>query len=147
MPNFELLRVAAAIIDGIPSRVFDLDMIADQDGVSMDNAEPLKAKRCGTVACAMGWISMHPTFNALGLEVTALSAYNGRVLMHGLLMSYARAAERLFEISQDDADNLFISHGESDYDDRRSTSTSKELFKSRVRQFLAEHDQPINPKF
>ena len=57
--TYPLLREAYAIIDGIPDDRFNLRTYAN-------STDP---NHCGTIACAVGWLAMHPTFNALGLTL------------------------------------------------------------------------------
>jgi hypothetical protein len=62
MAKIELLKEAYAIIDGIPEQAFDLEKIITDGGTSVG---------CGTVACAAGWLSIHPKFGKLlGADVT-----------------------------------------------------------------------------
>lgn len=152
MPNFELLRKAAAIIDGIPSQLFVLNELARQDGSFRNCEEAMQAKLCGTIGCAIGWLGMHPDFNALGLQVSPATAIFGDVLYSGEPRGCFTAASLLFNVTYSEACDLFTSHGESVFDDdmfkdSSSNPTSKQLFKNRIRMFLTKYDQPVNPKF
>jgi len=61
-PNFERLRLAFSVIDGIPEEAFDLDRWTTDMGSSLS---------CGTIACAGGWLARHPSFMELGLGLSA----------------------------------------------------------------------------
>jgi len=67
-PNFELLRRAFEIIDGIPEHRFNLSRWTS--GLGSEN-------NCGTIACAGGWLMRHPEFNARGLSERAGGAFEG----------------------------------------------------------------------
>jgi hypothetical protein len=65
--SIELLKDAYAIIGGIPSNRFDLrafQQVRSGGGV----AKRAKEIHCGTLACAGGWLALHPQFNRLGLR-------------------------------------------------------------------------------
>lgn len=86
--NVELLREAYAIFDGIPAERVNLSVIAS------GSTNPAS---CRTVACGMGWLGMHPTFNSLGLtfyDRTVRSRF--KLAVHGRPMSYATASAHIF---------------------------------------------------
>jgi hypothetical protein len=58
--KYERLKQAYAIIDGIPEGNFDLNDIITRRGNTLG---------CGTIACAMGWLGMHPTFMRKEYEI------------------------------------------------------------------------------
>jgi hypothetical protein len=152
MPNFNLIRRAAEILDGIPKKHFDLNNIIRTANEDAWSSRPLKATpafvECGAVGCAMGWLGMHPEFNALGLQVAPYTARRGEVLWHGHATKYALAAMDIFSLTYDEASALFDSKEDSIYDDLDAGGqSSKKVFKNRIRQFLYDHNQPINPKY
>lgn len=57
-PDFELLKDAYAIIDGIPESAIDLSSPCSARGESLEQ---------GTVCSPAGWLARHPSFHALGL--------------------------------------------------------------------------------
>jgi hypothetical protein len=125
-PNYELLKDAYAIIDGIPDKVFHLAAWVTRKGKALD---------CGTVACAGGWLSMHPQFNDMGLKLNA----ERFPVLRGLQAIGALAA--LFNLEYSDALDLFgmrpICGGPRRYDPPNADRLSdKELWKARVRNFL-----------
>lgn len=61
-PNYELLKQAYAIIDGIPETAIALGGIRTKEGATL--AE-------GTVCSPEGWLALHPTFNEHGLTMSA----------------------------------------------------------------------------
>lgn len=130
-PNFELLKDAYAIIGGIPENKFALHSILCKGGPEHP---------CRTIACAAGWLGLHPQFKALGYETTR----NGDTLYKGKSMVYYESTRRLFDISQYDAKNLFCPRGLSKYDAPyrfiRDTS-DRDLWLCRVREYLREHGQ------
>lgn len=141
-PNYELLRDAYAIIDGIPPRKIDLDAIQESKGESLT---------CGTICCAAGWLALHPQFQALGLNMTHDPAHffhpRAWVTFNGNDHDgdYAAVMSRVFRITDDEAVELFGCAGESPYDhSMRRNATDKSLFLNRVRSFLKEKGQPCS---
>lgn len=133
--RFDRLARLHEIVDGIPSRRFDLDSIALNKFDGPDN-DP---HHCGTVGCALGWGGMHPEFHKLGLRTSP----EGYLLFHGEWVIYSVAAISLFNIGADDARNLFSPVGGSVYDRGIRSTNSKQVFKHRMRQFFIEHGQPV----
>jgi hypothetical protein len=134
MVNFELLKEAYAIIDGIPKRRFDLDRLAvpKRPGKHSDE-QPLRAE-CGSVACAMGWLAMHPLFRAMGLWVSR----RGVLYLNSVEVDYDYAAARVFNLDRRDAANLFCQatvFEEEEFGDHKS------IWQTRVRLFLEQHHQ------
>ncbi|GAC1605787.1 MAG: hypothetical protein NVS3B3_04320 [Aquirhabdus sp.] len=129
-PNFELLKDAYAIIDGIPEKQFDLETF-----VKKGSNKPT----CCTIACALGYLAMHPQFNALGLTISedAVLMLNGR-----LSFFYEDVASMIFNISSNDARNLFIFAGGSALEPKDIHNVSdKQNWKLRVKAFLQSHGQ------
>lgn len=73
--NRELLEEAYAIIDGVPEDRIDLG--AWQSGE--DRASNTAEITCGTIACAAGWLALHPGMNSRGLHPVyrGMPAFNG----------------------------------------------------------------------
>lgn len=128
--NRELIETAYSIIDGIPEGRFDLSNW--QSSARISSADQIN---CGTIACAAGWLSLHPQMNEAGLRVMD-DGYT--VPQFGSEHGYDALAE-FFGISFDEAFNLFGIRGESTYDKHahaKARSSDKQLFLFRVRQFL-----------
>ncbi|CAG9229283.1 hypothetical protein [Burkholderia vietnamiensis] len=119
-PNFELLKDAYEIIDGIPEENLNLNAWRTRN----------RGATCGTIACAAGWLTLHPKFQTLGLTVHG---------SHGVPKyrdhTHYAALAALFEIETDDAEVLFKT---ALHDARKS---HKEIFRERVRDFLEKHGQ------
>lgn len=142
-PNYNLLRDAAAIIDGIPPMNFRLSgWYKDRDKAPEAN--------CGTIACALGWLALHPKFQALGLK----PRHNWLGAVPSVLhYSPMESAARLFGITHDEAVDLFCVPGASTYDQHlegRSTmgagAWQKHMFDHRVRSFLRYKGQRVTPR-
>jgi hypothetical protein len=138
-PNFELLRDAFAIIDGIPKRAFDLDMWRTK------GAGP----SCGTIACAGGWLAMHPAMNERGLKP---AEWNGQPMCESATYrQYGFTALRqFFQLNHLEGD-LFEGHGCGYKDSELSGEqikgmSGKKLFKRRVLRLFQEYDEPFDPK-
>lgn len=134
--NYELLKCAYAIISNIPEERFDLNEVYQP---------------CGTIACALGWLSQHPDFNALGLTAFKLPSNNReklRLKYNNGPTTYAKAAMAIFNITRPNAESLFTPVGASSYDKfyclslkDGQTLNHKNLFLYRLQYFLTEKCQ------
>lgn len=140
--NFELLRDAYAIIDGIPDDAIHLNYIVSRRG---------ETPACGTIACTLGFLAMHPQFQALGLGLK--HTLGMQLTMHGHVTSFRSAAHEIFGLNEAETEAVFGSYGVGAYDpdlvggfvqshDGKKPS-HKQLFKLRVVEFLREHGQPV----
>jgi hypothetical protein len=66
-----------AVISGIPEKFINLDTWRSKKGLSAArrsnlemNSEKMREHACGTLGCAVGWVSAHPWFNEQGLTAT-----------------------------------------------------------------------------
>lgn len=128
-PNFELLKDAYAIIDGIPEHLINLSYIVSEKGES---------PACGTICCAAGWLAHHPQFQALGLSC---SPDGGMLLLHGssnYLGVYADQLAEVFGISYTDAADLFDS---ADRFEIAKHGTHKQIWLNRMWRYLDAHKQ------
>lgn len=135
--SYPLLRDAYAIIDGIPEDRFNLDSWRRADSHTNDNPSS-----CGTIACAAGWLAMHPMMQERGLRsgkygVPEIATVTGVVISHyqalGVVLGISRFdAEQLFgtRLFRRSYDPVYIPSNLSD----------KELWKARVRTFLKVKD-------
>lgn len=125
-PNYELLKQAYAIIDGIPETAIAFGSPRTKEGATL--AE-------GTVCSPEGWLALHPTFNALGLTMSA----DGKELrFNGEADSDSPAAlsmAKAFGLPPEEAKQLF--------GDRRmftagddSGLSDKRLWQRRIREYL-----------
>jgi hypothetical protein len=138
-PNFALLRDAYAIIDGIPDAAFDLDEVVADLGRRLD---------CGTIACAAGWLSLHPTFaKRLRPRYVPHSGKGGHFTWkvpggyRGETNHYGAAMAHLFNLSDTVARELFYARHP---DEPVSLyPTDKALWQYRVRTFLHQQGQPV----
>ena len=142
VPNYELLKDAYQIIDGIPALRFNLESIYRTEVEKGGKPVPV----CDTIACAAGWLALHPKFQAAGLRRSStgrdIQSSRSPVKFH-----YAEVMAEIFDISADDARNLFAPRGISKYDSGlpRYRVSDKELWKARVIAFLTEHNA-LTPK-
>jgi hypothetical protein len=141
--NWPLLREAIAIIDGIPSKHFDLNHILR----NKDTQEVTST--CGTTGCAIGWLTKHPGFVKLGVSFSYTCGLEiDAADLHRINVRYQDVAEHLFGLHWSQSSMLFSPDGESCYDGEiPGHSSSKTLFRNRVRKFFEWHGQPISPKF
>lgn len=133
--NIELLREAYAVIDGIPDNRFNLNEIASNtcnDAISYQLGTV--AHNCGTVACAAGWLGMHPKFRALGLNTTR----NGYIKWNGS-MSFSEVLAHVFECSTAEALALFEERTEKECEGKYSEMSHKRIWQARVRKYLKKH--------
>ncbi|MDQ7981911.1 hypothetical protein QYH69_32325 [Paraburkholderia sp. SARCC-3016] len=128
--SFPLLRDAYAIIAGIPESRFDLCLWRSGGNT---------ANECGTIACAGGWLAMHPKFHALGLQ----AGEDGMPRTKGA-RNYGALAEVL-GIDRMDAQQLFCSatFHSSLNPPNADLLSDKERWLARVRNFLAKQPTPV----
>ncbi len=132
--NLELLKDAYAIIEGMPDERIDLDFWQDNKDVGklMLRGAISRAKQidCGTIACAAGWLSLHPDMNARGLvSEFGVPEFRGDWQYEGLA--------KFFDISLTDAGNLFKSR--SSFEKRYVVTkkmTDRQLWLWRVRRLI-----------
>jgi hypothetical protein len=122
-PNFELLKDAYEIVDGIPAENFNLNQWRKKD----------RGMSCGTIACAAGWLSLHPKFQALGLGYRDFGI-EGYQVTFGDEYHFAALAE-LFNIGNTQAHVLFGSAHEFEPEGHKAE------FLKPVRVFLQKHGQ------
>lgn len=130
-PNYELLRQAYAILDGIPQEAIDLDHVIKQRGQSL---------KCGTIACGIGWLSLHPKFNSMGLKFEKRNCFIGTgtvdvLTYQGKSVDYSEAASKIFGIAEPITDKMFT--GASN----RPRHQHKQILLSRIRTYLRERGQ------
>lgn len=107
--NVDLLKEAYAVIDGVPDERLDLS-----------------DWKCGTVACAGGWLCQYPPFSANGLRPSngGTPSFNG---VSGYL-----ALVRFFGLSCGQVLALFSPPG------NQESSTDRQVFLRRLREFLRD---------
>ncbi len=129
MPKFELLKDAYQVLGGIPARQFKLAKIISERG---------GRDECGTIACGMGWLAIHPRFRKL-MKVR-LDPSSTFVYWRGM-GNYKEAASNLFGVDWDVARNLFGPEGHSSYDKYCPSHKSKDLLLFRIKSYLRENGQ------
>ena len=135
-PNFELIKDAYAIIDGIPETAIDLDRLVSRRGETLQH---------GTICSPAGWLAQHPKFIELGL---ALADDDSRLVLDGDQETIARPADvlaQVFGLSPMDADHLFSDRNTFTLGDDSGLS-DKRLWLREVRDFLKQHGQ-LDPAF
>jgi hypothetical protein len=120
-PNFELLKDAYEIIDGIPEENIHLDNWRSRD----------EGKSCGTIACTIGWLTLHPKFQALGLHYDTSRAGPDMIAV-GNERGF-QVIEKLFGLNFNDAWKLF--------GPAHTFKSHKPIALGRIREFLREHGQ------
>lgn len=129
--DFELLKDAYAIIDGIPETAIALGRLQTARGESLDR---------GTVCSPAGWLAQHPAFMQLGLS---LSEDGTRLRLHDQWAEEgeeARIMAELFRLSPVEAAQLFGSRHTYTLGDDSGLS-DKRLWLREVREFLKQRDQ------
>ncbi|MDY7537559.1 hypothetical protein RGU72_04740 [Undibacterium sp. 5I1] len=128
-PNFELLKDAYAIISGIPESQIDLGSITKNDCTEAS---------CNTIACAAGYLAMHPQFNALGLSI---GVHGGLAYQNQNYGDFTTPLSQVFNLTERQAMNLFSYVGGSGYDAEIGASSDKTRWQKRVEAFLNYYDQ------
>lgn len=136
-PNLELLRDAYMIIDGIPDELINLDRV-----YTTENIKPA----CGTIACAAGWLALHPTFQSLGFKFHPTAYQN--ITMQGVnyFDDFNYKIKKLFDIGVRDSQKMFGARGQSSFDrsilrDSPNKLSDKELWKKRVVKFIQQQNE------
>lgn len=130
--DFELLKDAYAIIDGIPETAIALGRLQIARGESLDQ---------GTVCSPAGWLAQHPAFMQLGLSLsedgTRLRFHDDQSAEEG---DEARIMAELFRLSPVEAAQLFGSRDTYTLGDDSGLS-DKRLWLREVREFLKQRGQ------
>jgi hypothetical protein len=128
-PNYEKLRDAYAVLDGIPEHKFVTDLsrfirYPDSDD-GMDRSD--LANDCQTMACGAGWLYLHGGF---GLEGATWSSLVDA-----------------FGLSERDGGMLFDSRGYSELDeeieDAQEGLSDKQLLRARFVLWMQMQGQPV----
>lgn len=125
----ELLKDAVAIIRGIPADRLDLN---DWQQHNDDAAILVEQISCGTIACAAGWLALHPDMRARGMGISYIS---GAPLFEGKVGYPALA--HFFGINEDEAQILF---GPRDQASSRRKS-DREVWVERALELLKDEAQ------
>lgn len=124
--GFPLLRHAYAIIDGIPEDRFDLGEISVN---VLEDDQANNPHNCNTIACAAGWICLHPDFQAKGLSLSD----NGSPRRNGECGDYDIFMSEMFGITYAQSEKLFAPR--KDWEDSTDL-TDKQVWQRRVKRFL-----------
>lgn len=125
--NIEKLKTARDFLATIPEEVFDLDVIQR------------RGTGCKTICCGMGWLAQ-PTSPLYGEEGGLHVSLEGSFLFYGdNYGTYSHIAALIFDISRQDARELFSTANQSTYDNLPGT-TDKEMLMHRFECFFAEND-------
>lgn len=130
-PDFELLKDAYAIIDGIPEAAIALDKLVSARGEALDK---------GTVCSPAGWLAQHPKFMERGL---ALSDDGNALLWNGKPAgedAYAQVMARVFGLQEVEAERLFADRRTYTLGDDSGLS-DKRLWLHEMRDFLRENGE------
>lgn len=130
-PDYELLKDAYAIIDGIPETAIALDALQTARGEALDR---------GTICSPAGWLAQHPKFMALGLALTedgTRLCFEDDAAESG---AEARIMAKIFGLEQAEAEHLFGNRSTYSLGDDSGLS-DKRLWLREVRAFLKQHGQ------
>jgi hypothetical protein len=138
--DIELFKDAIAIISGIPDKHVRLDSWQDRTGRKgplkplriIENSDEIK---CNTLACAAGWLSLHPAMQALGLHPDRES---GGEPVFGFHDGYYALAD-FFGITRNEAIELFGARDPLDASMYGEDLTDKELWLRRAHFLLAKY--------
>jgi hypothetical protein len=123
-PDYELLRDAHAIIDGIPDTAVAFGKPCTTRGPSLDN---------GTVCSPEGWLALHPQFIARGLT---LAPDGTSLLFNGERMAPVAAMGRVFGLPEDEAARLFGERSMFAGEETATHASDKQLWLRRVRHHI-----------
>jgi hypothetical protein len=125
MANYALLKRAYTVLEVIPEKQIDLGVVLKVGRVP---------KSCGTIACGLGHLGLHPYFRALGFRTTKEAS----IKWHGKPYSWESAAAEMFDISNVDALKLFrVAH----FSEKASWGSDKDVLLHRLRSYLEKEAQ------
>jgi hypothetical protein len=133
-PNFELLKDAYQIIEGVPTENVDMSSWFSQ----------YRGLSAATNASPAGWLALHPTMNASGLHAGANGVRLVRTPTHKHYENSWVALGLFFGIGMDDVVFLFSPRNNFEDGDVFGDTghfTDKTLFLARLRHFLKRHCQ------
>lgn len=97
---------------------------------------------CGTIACAGGWLALHPDMQEQGL----VSGFGGQPEFHSggskLALSF-RALELFFDILDIQADFLFRSREDYEESGEMTGLTDKQVWLHRAQRLLVWHEDKL----
>lgn len=130
-PDFELLKDAYAIIDGIPETAIALGALRTARGETLDR---------GTICSPAGWLAQHPKFMELGLS---LSDDGTRLCFKDVLTERGGDAPimaQIFGLQQAETEHLFSNRSTYSLGDDSGLS-DKRLWLREVRELLMRNGQ------
>ena len=132
--NVELFKDAIAIIAGIPDERLSLGEWQCDDMLGFKVVRKPKKIKCHTIACAGGWLALHPTMREHGLRP---SPVDGAPILKdgGLYQDPFEALATLFDISEKEATKLFTYR---DWDG--SERTDRQVWLKRAYKLLAKYE-------
>lgn len=126
--QIENVRVAYAVMAGVPSEKIELSAVRDTMGFGAFYVEDdALLHECKTTACIAGWLSSHPYFKAQGF--TYGDSTSG-LAKHGRMYFYKHMASDLTGDSQ-----LFNAVNEDDV-----VGTQKQVALARLRRYLRQNN-------
>lgn len=136
MPKNAELVAAYQILGGIPDEQIDLGNIITEPGRTV-GGRPF----CGTVACGVGWLLMHPRYIERGFGVRRGKWHTEFKTPHWSEWHdelYTSVASKMFDIDEDTAFELFCHTAlNSKYNPATCVvMTDKQLLLARIRNYL-----------
>jgi hypothetical protein len=133
--NIKLLKEAIAIIECVPDYRIDLGSWQSNEGADLIKA--LDQIECGTIACAAGYLALHPKMQALGLS----PGYHGAPSFKGLFQF--EALSEFFDLSPLKTRYLFGDRSPQEKNDDQMLGTGftdRVLWLTRARKIIADHE-------
>lgn len=131
-PNYELLKDAYAILGGIPEDQINMNMIVSRQSGKHN---------CGSIACGIGWLAMHPAFNEMGLSYERPRGLTYTTNGKAETIHYAQAASNIFGITYEEARNIFEPAGDAWF------VNHKHILLNRIMTLLDSKRQVKNPVY
>ena len=129
-PNIPLLLKAYAFYQQLPEKAINLNLVVTQLTSDADTDY-----KYDTICCGMGWLALHPEFNALGLSLDTKGEY---LLWQGKSGSYLEVACEMFDLTLAQSVGLFESVSIVDALDPAFASHKQELLR-RFDVFFTKH--------
>lgn len=139
--NVTRFKRAIEIIEELPDSQLDLKVWQKAHDAWAGYIGSNTKATCGTIACAAGWLALHPEMQEQGLS----AGYCGQPRYSGMDIPHNgfRALELFFDIFREDADFLFQSRTIYESTFGREQFTDKQIWLQRAKQFLAGYEGTV----
>lgn len=144
--NFERMQQAVAIIRDIPDDQLSLLYWQHEPpGENETFARNIGQTNCGTIACAAGWLALHPAMQEQGLyaDGDGEPMFQSPIIDRNWPKKYGFFALSIFfDITKDEASELFGQRSDADgNDDEEPELSDKQVWLMRAEKLIAKYKE------